>query len=293
VEAKKANPEADTTVSEAEIDNHASKLYNLTKEEKKMYLMYVDESGDIGVQKRQTDYYILSALVVHENRWYESLEELIEFRKHLKLTKGLRLRDEIHSSHFINKPGELVKIPLHERVDILKQCIKWINERNYFSVFSVRIDKSDLNKSKEEIFENAWTYLIQRFENTLNHRNFNGPNYGDDKGLIITDKTDAPRLRTIYRKMRKFNPVPNTREIFADGGSRKLNIKMIIEDPIHRDSSHSYFIQLVDVIAYLCLQKYQSNKRAKSKGLHNYYKNLEDVIIKKVTNSNDYGIVEY
>ena len=34
-----------------------------------MYIMYVDESGDIGIEKTQTRYFILSALVIHELKW--------------------------------------------------------------------------------------------------------------------------------------------------------------------------------------------------------------------------------
>ncbi len=75
-----------------------------------MYLMYVDESGDSGnIDKNSpTNYFILSAIVVHELRWKQTLESLVELRKYLRDSKGLKLRDEIHSSEFINKPGELV-----------------------------------------------------------------------------------------------------------------------------------------------------------------------------------------
>ena len=257
-----------------------------------MYIMYVDESGDIGVDKRTTRYFILSAIVVHELRWNETLDELIDFRRYLKESKGLKLREEIHSSHFLNNPGELVRIPMNDRVDIIKQCIKWLNTRNHLSVFSVRIDKDQAKyTSKELVFETAWQYLIQRFENTINYRNFNGPANTDERGIIIADNTDAPKLRLLYRKMRRFNPTPNIKEVFNEG-SRNLPIKLLVEDPIHRDSRDSYFLQLSDVVAYLAYQKYAPNKRAKSKGLHNYYERLSDVLVSKIARNNNLGIVE-
>jgi Protein of unknown function (DUF3800) len=258
-----------------------------------MYLMYVDESGDIGVEKSPTNYFVLSALVIHELRWHDALEELINFRRHLRGTKGLKLREEIHASHFINKPGDLVKrIPMYDRVDILKQCANWINDKEYLSVFSVRVDKTKTKyNSKEKVFEDAWTYLIQRFENTINHHNFNGPRNSDERGIIVADNTDAEKLKSIYRKMRRYNPIPNDSTYFS-GGNRNIQLKMLIEDPVYKDSRDSYFIQLADVIAYLCFQKYQCNKRAKSKGLHNYYSRLDNVLIKKVSGYNDLGIVE-
>ena len=42
-----------------------------------MYLMYVDESGDIGpVAKSPTRYFILSAIVIHEMKWRDILHDL-------------------------------------------------------------------------------------------------------------------------------------------------------------------------------------------------------------------------
>jgi hypothetical protein len=71
-----------------------------------MYLMYVDESGDIGLPPSSpTRYFILSAIVIHELRWRSTLKELVLFRQELKKSKGLKIREEIHCTHFINKPG--------------------------------------------------------------------------------------------------------------------------------------------------------------------------------------------
>lgn len=253
--------------------------------------MYVDESGDIGLNNSPTNFFILSGLIINERSWYGALDDLIDLRRSFRKNKGLKLREEIHSSHLLNNPGDLVRIPMYDRVDILKQSIKWINERTYFSVYSVRIDKRNhTDKDKQDIYDMAWRYLIQRFENTLNYKNFNGPSSSDERGLIIADKTDEPKLRSIYRRMRKFNTIPHKRSIYEEGSQIK-NIKMIVEDPIHRDSTNSFFIQLADIIAYVCHQKYQANTRARKKGLHNYYNRLSDVLITQISQSKN-GILE-
>ena len=82
--------------------------------------MYVDESGDIGTQNSPTNYFILSALIFHELRWNSILDDLVAFRRHLRQTKGLKLREEIHATHFINRPGELKRLKRNDRIDILK-----------------------------------------------------------------------------------------------------------------------------------------------------------------------------
>ncbi len=75
-----------------------------------MYLMYIDESGDIGVVGSPTQYFILSGIVVHELRWRDYFDQLVEFRKRMLKTFGLHLREEIHSSQFITSPGSFARI---------------------------------------------------------------------------------------------------------------------------------------------------------------------------------------
>jgi len=49
-----------------------------------MYLMYVDESGDCGLENSPTRYFVLTGMILHELRWQACLEQLIEFRRRLK-----------------------------------------------------------------------------------------------------------------------------------------------------------------------------------------------------------------
>jgi hypothetical protein len=105
-----------------------------------MYLMYVDESGDCGIQNSPTRYFVLTAIVFHELRWRPVLQSMVGFRKMLRDTKGLKLRDEIHSTHFINKPGDLIRIKRNDRLDIMKKCIDWANAQTDISTFSVVVD---------------------------------------------------------------------------------------------------------------------------------------------------------
>ena len=88
-----------------------------------MYLTYVDESGDTGLNSSPTRYFVLSAIVIHELRWKQILMELVSFRHTLLQQKGLKLRDEMHCSDFINKPGELIRIRRNDRLDILKSAL--------------------------------------------------------------------------------------------------------------------------------------------------------------------------
>jgi hypothetical protein len=250
--------------------------------------MYVDESGDSGLNQSPVNYFVLSGLIIHELRWKILLEELIEFRRFLKSSKGLKLREELHASDMINKPGELVRIMRNDRVDILKKCISWISTHEDLNIINVVVDKR--NKS-EDVFELAWKALIQRFENTIRNRNFSGPQNADDKGMLLPDKTDNKKLQMILRKMRRFNVIPNNQVLFG-GGTRNLTVEFIVEDPFFKDSGHSYYIQMTDVIAYFVRQLYEPNAYMKKKGAHKYFYKLDPVLCKFASRSHPYGIVE-
>lgn len=252
-----------------------------------MYLMYADESGDSGVVNSPTRYFILSAVVLHELRWRVLLDELIEFRRNLRQTKGLKLREEIHATHFINKPGNLVRIKRNDRLDIMKQCIDWVASRKDLTVMTVAVDKQG---KQNDVFEIAWERLIQRFENTISNRNFPGPMNQDERGMLLPDNTDGLKLKALLRRMRRFNAVPNMHSFGS--GARNLTLNYIIEDPFMKDSSTSFFHQIVDVIAYSARQLYEPNAYMRKKGGTTFYKRLEPVLNKKASRSHPLGIVE-
>ena len=140
-----------------------------------MYLLYVDESGDVGLNNSPTKYFVLSAIIVHESKWRETLDELVNFRKKLRDTKGLKLREEIHCNELINRPKELVRIKRNDRLDIIKKCIDWLNSQENIEIFSVVKFKSDPNV---DVFNSTWIQLIQTFEENLKSK------HQYEKGLI-------------------------------------------------------------------------------------------------------------
>lgn len=135
-----------------------------------MYLMYVDESGDSGLIGSPSNYFILSGLVIHETFWHEYLDKLIQFRKEMKNLYGLDLKDEIHAQNFILNPGRLYRIKRYNRLAILRHFADQLATMDKFRVLTVIVSK-DAKTSDYDIFDNAWRALIQRFENTITHKN--------------------------------------------------------------------------------------------------------------------------
>lgn len=253
-----------------------------------MYLMYTDESGDTGLNNSPTRYFILTGLVIHELRWKLILENLVTFRRFLRESKGLKIREEIHAVNFINKPGGLQRIKRNDRLDIMKKCIDWLNDQKDIGIITVVIDKRNC---KKDVFDKAWNTLINRFENTIRHQNFPGPKNPDDKGLLVPDNTNGEELTRLVRRMRHYNPVANKKDFYSSG-YRDIKLEYLIEDPFMKDSANSLLHQMVDVVAYCARQMYEPNNYMKNKGGTNFYKRLHDVVIKQASSKHALGIVE-
>jgi hypothetical protein len=163
-----------------------------------MYLVYVDESGDCGLQKSPSRYFILTGVVVHELRWHRYLSQIINFRQRMKARYGLKLREEIHAARFITRPGALVRIPRNDRLAILRHFADELAVMPDLNIINVAVDK--LNKPNQyDAFGVAWKVLIQRFENTLSRRNFPGPANPDERGMLFPDHTDDKKLSQLLR----------------------------------------------------------------------------------------------
>ncbi len=252
-----------------------------------MYLLYVDESGDTGLTGSPTNYFALSGFVVHELRWHATLESIMQFRRDLRRRYGLKLREEIHSAEMLHKPGKLSRIAKSLRLRLLRDILDFQANLPDVNIINVIVNKT--NKPPDyDVFETAWETMIQRFHNTLSYRNFPGPQNPQDNGLLVVDKTEVKRLRDLRRRMGRFNPVPN----LGAPGYRPIPVTTIVEDAVHRDSLHSFFIQMVDVNAYFLMQKYAPCKYIKKQGGKNYFDRLLPVLCTVASRTNVLGIVE-
>jgi len=247
------------------------------RREQSMYLMYVDESGDCGLQRSPTRYFILTGLVVHELRWRSCLDELVNLRRNLRQNFGFKLREEFHASSMISHSGSItaIAIPRHRRLIMIREFADAISHIGDITLINVLVDKQTKTQGYD-VFSTAWKALIQRFENTIRSRNFPGPANPDDRGFILCDHTDDKKLMSILRKMHHYNPVPQG-EAYG-GGFRNLPIQYVIEDPSFRDSAHSFFIQAVDLAAYLLYQYTFPNRYMRTKGGHHYFRRLRPIL---------------
>lgn len=248
--------------------------------------MYVDESRDIGLSNSPTRFFILTGLIVHELRWKANLDQLVNFRRRMRVLHGLKLREELHASHLINTPGDLKRIKRNDRLSIIRALATELATMQDINLVNVVVDKQG-KPPDFDVFGKAWQALIQRFENTIRNGNFPGPANQNEKGLIFPDRTDDKKLRLLLRRMRYYNPIPSR---FSFGGYRQVPLSHVIEDPNFKESRDSYFIQAVDLAAYLLQQRLAPNSYMKKVGGQNYFLRLDPVLC-KVAGPAPHGIV--
>ncbi len=262
-----------------------------------MYLMYVDESGDCGMPAdgSPTRYFCLTGLVVHELRWRDTLADLRQFRHWLKRQYHVYLEDELHAADMLNKPSRVAPsfqlLAKHERLAIIRNFADKIASLADISLINVVVDKaSGKVPDKDEVFRWAWYSLFQRFENTIRYQNFPGPKNADDRGMVFPDNTDGVKLKKHISAMRLRNRLKVTQQ-FGAFVYKDEPIKVIIEDPVMRDSRESYFIQAADCAAYLFKQSLEPSGYMKKHGGNAYFKRLEPVLCKHASMKDALGIV--
>lgn len=253
-----------------------------------MYLMYVDESGDCGLQNSPTRYFVLSGLVIHELRWQTYLNQFIAFRQRLRQQFGLRLREEMHAAAMISSPGPLVRIKRYDRLAIIRAFADELAAMADANLINIVVDKQGKGPDYD-VFDMAWRVLIQRFENTMSRHNFAGPANPDDRGMIFPDHTDDKKLVGLLRQMRRYNPVYHQAAVGV--GYRNLTLSKVIEDPNFRQSDHSYFIQAVDLAAFLLYQRLAPNAYMRKKSGHTYFDRLDPILCKVASSKDPQGIV--
>ncbi|MGG2990145.1 DUF3800 domain-containing protein [Geobacillus stearothermophilus] len=257
-----------------------------------MYLVYVDESGDTGLVKSPTRYFILSALIVHESNWNKFIDDIIEFRKRLRDNYKFKLREEIHAAEFFQTSKKYDHLEKHIKLQICKKTLDFQESLDYIQVMFIVIDKQSVSAGTD-VFEMAWKYLLQRIHNTLKKGNFDGLINEEDgyetnskeNFILIPDKTDDKKLKQLARKMRRYNPIPNKHGYGP--GYRNMPLKLMIEDPFTKDSADSYIHQLVDVNAYFMKQSLDPTKYMKSKKAHNFINRLNKVRCTHISSTKD------
>jgi hypothetical protein len=246
-----------------------------------MYLLYADESGDPGAEGFSA-HYILSALVIPAVDWSISFDRYLTLRRHLKATYGLPVRSELHAAGFVdtrvasvairNLGGRRSRMRVFQ--DVMQSLPTVLPSAKVFSVF---VDKQAANASplaRSNYLQLAWNYLLNRYHTLLTRDCASAP------GILIADNTANATVTALLRRMRVYNPLASH---FLARGFYNAPVRTIIEDPVSRQSQHSYFVQIADMIAHSLYRRLYPKGSYRQYNLQTFYDYLDPILHKAVT----------
>lgn len=273
-------------------------------------IFYVDESYD-------SEKFCLSAMGIRHQDWKDCFREVRQHRQILKKDYGIYIRKEIHAHKFISGRGEISDrtISKWERSRIFFNILNMISRLPRVMLINICIDV----KGRKDPQLDAWDRLLNRIERTmlsfeqseLSKRkelvaSITGKESSIDeiknrlevfrpKAIIIADEGREAELTKIFRKMNIYNPIPSQMGMWADTGrsTKNIPVERIIEDPVFKKSQQSFFIQLVDCIAFSLLKR----ETAPTKNINKYgidkmfEKALSGICFKKAHRNDPLGIV--
>lgn len=209
-----------------------------------MHFAYVDESGNEGPAGSLT--YTLACVLVDAASWAGVFDELISFRRFLRERFKIPVRAELKANFLLRNSGPLTPLKLSEsaRHAIYRQSMR-LQAKLGVSVFAVVIRKAELrirdaSRSPREV---AWEYLLQRLERFTTK--------GGNQVLLVHDEGDLRLVRGLARKARRAGSAGSA---FGTGLLR-LPARLLLDDPVPRDSRQSYFLQMADLAAYAAFRK--------------------------------------
>lgn len=209
-----------------------------------MWLAYVDESGNSGYNPGASKTFTLACVLVPAERWPECFDALIAFRRLLRSQFGLPLRGEVKANALLRGNGSFRNLNLGEELRhvIYRQHMR-VADKLDLKIFAVVIDKDKINNQDRDPRDIAWEYLLQRLERLTTKSGV--------PAMLVHDEGETALIRRLARKARRAN-VAGSR--FGTGRLR-LPARLLIDDPVPRDSRQSFFIQLADLSAFAAYRK--------------------------------------
>jgi hypothetical protein len=210
-----------------------------------MHIAYVDESGDRGANGSRT--YVLACVLVRSSQWAKCFDGIIAFRRFLKTKTQLPMRAEVKANYLVKNSGDIRPLNLSEKARrFIYRGLIDLQRKQELQTFAIVINKQLLHQRRPNAdpMVYAWEYLIQRLENLTRRP--------QDQVMIFHDEGEPETIRKIARRFRRYGTAGS---LFGGGGYQIPAFIGLMDDPVSRNSRHSYFLQLADLNAYAAFRR--------------------------------------
>jgi hypothetical protein len=208
-----------------------------------VYFAYIDESGNTGIPPKGSRTYTLGCVLLDAAEWPATFDEMIDYRRFLRARFGIPVRAELKANHLLRNSGAFRPLALSEsaRRAVYRQTMRIVPKLG-LSAFAVVIDKTlRTNVDHRSI---AWEFMLQRLERFSTK--------GGVPLMIVHDEGEATLVRKYVRKARRAGMAGS----MFGSGILKVPARFFVDDPVARDSSQSYFVQVADLVAYAAFRKH-------------------------------------
>ena len=205
-----------------------------------MYICYFDETGDDGYPQYSSELFVLTSVYGHYQDWKKNYEKIHNFKKELKNKYNLPVKIELHLKPFLTDKKPYREYGLSEciRKEMIYSFFDLICTLN-IKIINVVINKKNIKKDNYDVLDNALNYNIQRIENDLKSKS------PEHKFMIITDEGRVQKMAKTTRKVQRINFIQSK----YNTESYRQEIENLIEDPLPKKSSESYFNQIANSIS--------------------------------------------
>ncbi len=274
------------------------------------WIYYVDESYD-------SSKFCLSALGLKVGTWRSAFDAVKEYRRGLKESDGVLMSSEIHARDLTRGRGSLGP-------DVVG---KWRRSRIFYELLQVVAALPDAHlvnvcldtAGRSDPQLDAWDRLLNRLNRLAEERNrqenalrrrllaeakaaIKPASFTELErrmvpysahALLIADQGHEEEIIRLRRKLSVMNYIPSRFGSWGTSSSKNIPLTHFVEDALFRDSAHSYFIQLVDCVAFALLKRETlPTPQAKKYNLQKAFDtHLSGLCIKKASRADPLGIV--
>lgn len=203
-----------------------------------MELCYIDESYD-------ANRFAMSAVIVPDHAWADCFQTIKSFRKGLKISDGVFVNKELHSTDFVAGRGQIAPgvISKHRRCEIFREVLDMVADLPGCALMNGCWEGAKPH--------DAHRIALDRIVNRLQRRCVEG----DDQVILFIDRGRENEIRKTTRRMHVFNRIPSQYGQWGSGQlTKNITVDRILEDPIFKDSRESYFLQIADFVAFALLK---------------------------------------
>ncbi len=250
-----------------------------------MYFFYLDESGTSSISPKsikESRYFVLGALALHESNWRvvdDYLTQLkqtyfpqVDFRQ-LEFKTGI-IKSALAKAGTPASPWPSLD---KEKVLLLIDELYSIFEKIPFTMFFVAIDKLMLCQKYSDPYlpySVAFALLWQQAARFL--RSLNPP----ELGIFVVDEHQETQKRLAHFE--------HVAESLDQRSPRPAGLDIVIERPFFVNSKEFQVIQLADLCAYNARRVVSSHNYD-----YEYFKRIEPYIFKPITLAHQHGVIIY